>query len=98
MTYFCSEIKLQIVKQRVWRGFVSAVGGGGLTPPRVFKQSFLRKAHMSCNAGNGVGGKWAEGQGVGPAESGFHANRPLSPLISRLLEGLGGGGGAGGER
>lgn len=77
---------------------MSAVRGGGLTPPRVFKHSFLCKARMSCNPGNGVGGRWAEGQGAGPAESGFHANRPLSPLISRLLEGLGGGGGAGGEQ
>ena len=76
---------------------MSAVGGGGLTPPRVFKQSFLRKAHMSCNPGNGVGGRWAEGQGAGPAESGFHANRTLSPLISRLLEGLVGGQGENGE-
>lgn len=47
---------------------------------------------MSCNPGSGVGGRRAGGQGVGPAKPGLYADRLLSPLISRLLMVVVGGG------
>lgn len=56
---------------------------------RALKQSFLSKAHAVkvWEWGWVGGGQGAREQGAGPAEPGLHASRPLSPLISRLLEG-----------
>ena len=83
MTYFCSGIKLQIVsaefgfesleEQRgLERLCVSRSGcreGSPNSPPnpRVFKQSILRKAHMSCNPGSWGG--WEVGSRPGSRPS-----------------------------